>query len=307
MFSNYLIGLREGLEAALVVGILVAYLVKTGRKDKLAPLWIGIGVAIAVSLAFGAILTYGSSTHDLRGPGGLRRVHVDHRRRLRDLDGLLDEEDRPLPEGRAPRQDRRRLALGPIALAATATIAVGREGLETALFLWTNIQATGDTAAPIIGAVLGLATAVVLGYLIYRQAIAINLSKFFTVTGALLIVVAAGVLAYGVPRPPGGGHPPRPQQHGLRHQLLVLRHELVRHLLKGIFNFSPNPTRARGRRLVRLPGAHDVPVLPGHAVVGPGAEPRAAVSEPVEPPGHRHRVLTLAGPPAPARTTRPLT
>ena len=77
-------------------------------------------------------------------------------------------------------------------------IAVGREGLETALFLWTNVQATGSTAEPIIGAVLGLATAIALGYLIYRRAVHFNLRTFFTITGAALIVVAAGVLSYGV-------------------------------------------------------------------------------------------------------------
>ena len=81
-------------------------------------------------------------------------------------------------------------------------LAVGREGLETALFLWAATQAaardTGATAIPLIGAALGLAVAVVLGYLIYRGAVKINLTRFFTWTGAFLIIVAAGVLAYGM-------------------------------------------------------------------------------------------------------------
>jgi len=86
-----------------------------------------------------------------------------------------------------------------------ATLAVGREGLETALFLWAATQTATHTATssiptwqPITGAVLGLATAVVLGYLLYRGAVRINLTRFFTWTGAFLIVVAAGVLAYGL-------------------------------------------------------------------------------------------------------------
>lgn len=242
MFSNYLIGLREGLEAALVVGILVAYLVKTGRKDKLAPLWIGIGIAIAVSLAFGAILTYGSSSMTFEAQetfGGIMSIIAVGfvtwmvfwmKKTARSLKGEL--------HGKIDAA----IALGPIALAATATVAVGREGLETALFLWTNIQATGDTAAPIIGAVLGLATAVVLGYLIYRQAIAINLAKFFTITGAGLIVVAAGVLAYGFHDLQEAGILP-----GLNNTAFDIRSwysvtSWYGTLFKGIFNFSPNPS-----------------------------------------------------------------
>lgn len=242
MFSNYLIGLREGLEAALVVGILVAYLVKTGRKDKLAPLWIGVGIAIAVSLAFGAILTYGSSTMTFEAQeafgGFMSIVAVGFvtwmvfwmKRTARSLKGELHE-----------KLDHA-LALGPLALAATATIAVGREGLETALFLWTNIQATGDTAAPIIGALLGLATAVVLGYLIYRQAIAINLSKFFTVTGALLIVVAAGVLAYGFHDLQEAGIIPGLNTTAYDISSWYSASSWYGTILKGIFNFSAKPT-----------------------------------------------------------------
>ncbi len=242
MFSNFLIGLREGLEAALVVGILVAYLVKTDRKDKLTPLWIGVGAAVAVSLAFGAILTYGSSTLSFEAQeafGGFMSIlavgfvtwmvfwmRKAARSMKSELHGKLDAA----------------LALGPIALAVTAAIAVGREGLETALFLWTNIQATGSSTQPITGAVLGLATAVVLGYLIYRQAVAINLAKFFTVTGALLIVVAAGVLAYGFHDLQEAGILPGINNSAYDITSWYSASSWYGTLLKGIFNFSPNPT-----------------------------------------------------------------
>jgi high-affinity iron transporter len=124
---------------------------------------------------------------------------------------------------------------------------VGREGLETALFLWAATQATaretGGTSIPLLGAALGLATAVLLGYLIYRGALKINLTRFFTWTGAFLIVVAAGVLAYGV--------------HDLQEArflpgLYVLAFDVSQAvppgswygtLLKGIFNFSPATTQ----------------------------------------------------------------
>src|SRR5262249_20105441 len=89
------------------------------------------------------------------------------------------------------------LALGTGALFAVAFLAVGRAGLETALFLWTNINNADSSTQPIIGAVLGLATAALLGYLLYRGGLRLNLKRFFTITGIALIVVAAGVFGYG--------------------------------------------------------------------------------------------------------------
>jgi high-affinity iron transporter len=242
VFSNYLIGLREGLEAALVVGILVAYLVKTGRRDKLVPIWLGVGVAIGLSLGFGAILTYGSSTMTFEAQeafGGILSIIAVvfvtwmvfwMKRTARSIKGEL--------QGKVDAA----LAMGAVALTFTATIAVGREGLETALFLWTNIQATGSSAQPIFGAVLGLATAVVLGYLIYRQAIAINLAKFFTITGALLIVVAAGVLAYGFHDLQEAGILPGLSNTAYDISSWYSASSWYGTLFKGLFNFSPYPT-----------------------------------------------------------------
>jgi high-affinity iron transporter len=198
VFANFLIGLREGLEAALVVSILVAYLTKTGNRDRLPPVWAGVLIALGVSLAFGALLTFTSNRLSFEAQeafgGTLSIVAVGFvtwmifwmRRTARhlstDLRGRLDQA----------------LAMGTAALVATAFIAVGREGLETSLFIWSAVQATGQSTAPVLGATAGLLTAVVMGYLFYRGALAINLAKFFTWTGAALIVVAAGVLAYGV-------------------------------------------------------------------------------------------------------------
>lgn len=192
MFANYLIGLREGLEASLVVCILIAYLVKTDRRDALKPIWIGIGVAVGLALAFGCVLEFGSQELTFKAQealgGSLSIIAVVlvtwmvfwMRRTARhlkaDLHGKLDAA----------------LRMGTGALVATAFLAVGREGLETSLFVWTSVRASGDgAAAPLIGALLGLATAVVLGWLFYRGALSINLSRFFTWTGGMLVVVAA--------------------------------------------------------------------------------------------------------------------
>lgn len=242
MFSNFLIGLREGLEASLVVGILIAYVVKVDRRDKLPAMWLGIAAAAALSLGFGALLSFSSARMSFEAQeafGGIMSIIAVGfvtwmvfwmRRTSRfmkdELHGKIDAA----------------LAMGSFALALTAFIAVGREGLETALFLWTNVQATGTTAEPIIGAVLGLATAVALGYLIYRRAVHFNLRTFFTITGAALIVVAAGVLSYGV-------HDL--QEAGILPGLNNLAFDLTSWyspsswygtLLKGVFNFSPATT-----------------------------------------------------------------
>lgn len=243
MFGNYLIGLREGLEASLVVCILVAYLVKTERRDALRPVWLGIGIACAISLAFGALLEFGSQeltfeAQELLG-GSLSIISVGlvtwmvfwmkrtARHLKAELHGKLDSA----------------LAMGTGALVATAFLAVGREGLETALFVWASVRASGEgSSAPLIGVLLGIATAIVLGYLFYRGAVRINLAKFFRWTGAMLVVVAAGVLAYGVhdlqeARFLGGLN-----DRAFDISTAVPPDSWYGTLLKGVFNFQPDPT-----------------------------------------------------------------
>lgn len=243
MFGNYLIGLREGLEASLVVCILVAYLVKTERRDALRPVWLGIAIACGLSLAFGAMLEFGTQeltfeAQELLG-GSLSIISVGlvtwmvfwmkrtARHLKADLHGKLDSA----------------LAMGTGALVATAFLAVGREGLETALFVWASVRASGEgSSAPLIGVLLGIATAIVLGYLFYRGALKINLAKFFKWTGAMLVVVAAGVLAYGI-------HDLQEARFlgGLDNRAFDISSTIPPDswygtLLKGVFNFQPDPT-----------------------------------------------------------------
>lgn len=199
MLANFLIGFREGLEASLVVGILIAYLCRTGHRRGLRPLWIGVAAAVLASLIFGGLLsTFANEMADKAEPifagvmGVIAVVFVTYmvfwmRRSARSLRGDL--------EGKLGAA----VGMGALALGVTAFIAVAREGLETALFLWSNIATTtGAGALPLLGALLGLLAAVAVEYLLYRSAVRINLAKFFRITGALLIVVAAGVLAGAV-------------------------------------------------------------------------------------------------------------
>ena len=198
MLANALIGLREGLEASLVVSILVAYLVRTGRRDALRRVWSGVGGAVLLSLLAGALLTFTAAALSFRAQevlgGTLSIVAVGcvtwmvfwMKRTSRTLKGQL--------EGRVAVA----LNAGGAALAVVAFLAVAREGLETALFLFAAAQASGSGPQPIVGAVLGIGAAVVLAHLLYRRAVTLNLARFFLVSGCLLIVVAAGVLSYGI-------------------------------------------------------------------------------------------------------------
>jgi len=198
MLSTFIIALREGLEAALIVGILVAYIVRTDRRHYLKPLWTGVGIAIAGSLALGAVLSFTSAELTSRGEElfagvtsfiavGLVTWMVFWMKRtarhLRDeLHGKVDSA----------------ISGGPISLALVAFFAVAREGLETALFIYTNFKTVGAASTATLGLILGLGLAVVLGYLIYNRSVKLNLAKFFTITGVALIIVAAGVLSYGI-------------------------------------------------------------------------------------------------------------
>ncbi len=242
MFANYLIGLREGLEASLIVGILVAYVVKSGNRARLGSVWAGTGIAIGLSLAFGGILTLTSSSlseeaeHGFAGVMSIIAVGLVTwmvfwmRRTAREMRGDL--------HGRLDKA----LVGGGIALGVVALVAVLREGLETALFLWAATTAATDTAAALGGAILGIGTAVVIGWAVFRGAVKMNLATFFTWTGALLIVVAAGVLAYGVRDLQEGGFLPGGDNIAFDVSATVDENSPVGTLLGGFFHFDPVTT-----------------------------------------------------------------
>jgi high-affinity iron transporter len=135
------------------------------------------------------------------------------------------------------------LQMGTGALVATAFLAVGREGLETALFVWASVRASSDGSyAPLAGVVLGLLTAVLLGWLFYRGALRINLAKFFTWTGGMLVVVAAGVLAYGVHDLQEARFLDGLADKAFDVSATIPPDSWYGTLLKGVFNFQPDPT-----------------------------------------------------------------
>ena len=198
MLSTFLIALREGLEASLIVGILVAYLVRSGRQKALFAIWAGVAAAAVLALGFGALLSFTSANLSDRGEQlfagttsilavGLVTWMVFWMKRsaraiAQELHGKVEHA----------------LGMGSFALALVAFLSVGREGLETSLFLYANFKTVNQDTAPLLGLIFGLAAAIALGTLIYKRSVKINISKFFRVTGVALIIVAGGVLIHGV-------------------------------------------------------------------------------------------------------------
>jgi high-affinity iron transporter len=241
VIANALIGLREGLEASLVVSILIAYVVKTGRRDRLGDIWIGVSAAVLLSLGFGAVLTFTSQNMSFEAQeafGGSMSILAVclvtwmifwMKRTARFLKTEL--------EGKVSDA----LSMGRIALVFIAFVSVGREGIETSLFVWSTTQATSGTR-PFLGVTIGLAAAVALATLLYLSAVHINLAKFFKYTGIGLVVVAAGVLAYGFHDLQEAGWVA-----GLDSTVFDISSQVPLSswygtLLKGAFNFNPQPT-----------------------------------------------------------------
>ncbi|MBT2596675.1 iron uptake transporter permease EfeU [Arthrobacter sp. ISL-72] len=242
MTANYLIGLREGLEATLVVVLLMAYLIKTGRQHLLPRLWAGVGFAVAVSAGFGALLTFGPRGLTFEAQeaigGSLSVVAV----------GLVTwmvfwmaRTARTLGTELRSQVDRS-AGGGGWGLAVVAALAVGREGLETALFLWAAAQATEQSATPLFGALLGLATAVLLGFLLHRGVLKINLGAFFTWSGAALVAIAGGVLAYAIHDFQEAGILPGLHSLAFDVSAAIPPSSWYGTLLKGTLNFSPATT-----------------------------------------------------------------
>jgi high-affinity iron transporter len=196
MIPTFVITLREGVEASLIVGIIAAFLVKEGRSDALRQMWVGVGIAVVLCAAVGVGLDVVGEELPQREQEGLETIvgviavamisymiiwMTRHSRGIKaELEG---ETASALATGSA------------MALVAMAFLAVVREGFETSVFLLAAFQDATDTTAAGAGAVLGILAAVLVGFGLYRGGVRINLSRFFRITGLVLVFVAAGLLA----------------------------------------------------------------------------------------------------------------
>jgi high-affinity iron transporter len=248
MLPSFVIALREGIEAALIVSIILAYLKQLGATDRSRLVWWGTGIAVVLSAAVGTAIFAagaefeGKAEEIFEGLVTLAAVVVltwmifwMRRQGARIKSELHEKVDTAL-------------VTGGLALAGLAFFAVLREGIETALFLFAAAKGTvveGTTAAAssqILGAVLGLALAIVLGVLLYRGGIRLNLRSFFRVTGVILIVVAAGLLAYSLHELQEAGWLPFLEGHAYDLSASLPDDEGAGAILRGLVGYNADPT-----------------------------------------------------------------
>jgi high-affinity iron transporter len=240
LLGSGLIGLREGLEAAIVVTILVAFLVKSDRRDALKWVWIGVGAAVAmtgsvfVAIQFSAYTITGLAAEAIAGSASLVAVAIVTtmvlwmRSAAAGLSGAL-------------RTDMARaLETGALAVTALAFLAVGREGVETALFMVGYAEA--ETAWPLAGLIVGVLIAAAIAYGIYAGAIRIDLGRFFTYTGVFLVVVAAGILSYGIGALQTVGWLPGLGARAFDVSSWFNWSSWYGEVIQGVFNITPTPT-----------------------------------------------------------------
>jgi len=239
-FGSLLIGLREGLEASIVVMILVAFLVKSSRRDAMKWVWLGVGAALAMTIGVFLVIQFGENTisglgaEAIAGIASLVAVAIVTtmvlwmKKAAAGISGQL----------RAEMADA--LQAGALAVVTLSFLAVGREGVETALFMVGYAEAS--TFWPLAGLIVGVLIAVAVAYGMYKGAVRMNLAKFFTYTGIFLIVVAAGILSYGIGALQTVGWLP-----GLAHKAFDITSwfnwsSWYGEAIQGIFNVTPTPT-----------------------------------------------------------------
>jgi high-affinity iron transporter len=245
VLPTFVIGLREGLEASLIVGIIAAFLIQRGEPRALRPMWIGVGIAVTLCVGVAIVLrAIGESlpfrqrealegTLALLAVAGVSYMVVWMRRHAKELKRQLED------------HAERALVMGStLALVGMAFFAVLREGLETAIFMLAAFQSSSDPLSTGLGATIGVVVAIALGYGLYKGGVRINLSRFFRVTGFVLVLVAAGLLASSVHEYAEAGVVSFGQAQALDISWLVRPNTALASLLTGMLGLQPTPTVA---------------------------------------------------------------
>jgi len=245
VLPTFVIGLREGIEASLIVGIVAAFVRQQAQPGAMRRVWLGVSVAIALCLAVGIALDVLDENLPQKQQEMLETIValiavamvtymiVFMRRHARHLRGELEER-----AGAA-------LAAGTTsALVLMAFLAVMREGLETAVFLLAAFQVSNDKGSAVGGALLGIVGAVIIGFLIYRGGMRVNLSRFFTATGLVLVLVAAGLVAFAAHTAHEAGWLNIAQGQALDLSDLIKPGSVRSALLTGVLGIQPRPVWA---------------------------------------------------------------
>ena len=198
MLATYLIGVREGIEAAIIVSILIGYVVKLGEKQLAPRILLGAGTAVLVAIGLGFGLSgleaEVSEQAEIAITGTTSLLAVVF---VTWMIFWMAKQARALSSNLRSQVDAA-LVKNSWSLATVAFLAVIREGVESSILIWSAVKTTNGGLSATGGAFLGLGTAAILGYLMYRGALKFNIGKFFRYTGAYLVVLAAGIFAYGV-------------------------------------------------------------------------------------------------------------
>jgi high-affinity iron transporter len=243
MLSALLITFREGLEAALIIGIILAYLASTGNRDRFKAVWIGTALAVIVSLVAGAVIYFSAGQLEGRGEevfegiatltaaGVLTWMIFWMRKQAINIKKHLHAQiQSALGSGSA------------LGLLGLAFIAVVREGIETVLFLFAAVRVSESALLSALGGILGLAIAIGVGYSIYKGTSRLNLSTFFNITGVVLILFAAGLLAYGIHEFQEAGIIPVVIEHVWDINHILPEASIIGRFLAAIFGYNANPS-----------------------------------------------------------------
>ena len=243
MLSALLITLREGLEAALIIGIILAYLARTDNRQVFKHVWLGTTLAIMTSLIAGAAVYF--SVGKLEG----RAEEVFEGLAMLTAAGILTwmifwmRKQAVNIKGHLHTQIQSVLGSGSsLGLVALAFVAVAREGIETVLFLFAATRVAESPILSASGGVLGLVLAIAIGYSIYKGTSRLNLAAFFNVTSLLLILFAAGLLAHGIHEFHEAGIIPPLMEHVWDINHILPENSTFGRFLTAIFGYNANPS-----------------------------------------------------------------
>jgi high-affinity iron transporter len=242
MAGSFVITLREGLEASLIVAIILAYLGRTGGRAYFRTVWAGTAAAVALSLGAGAAVFFtvgnleGRAEQLFEGFAMLLAATV-----LTYMVVWMRHQRTSIDESLRTKVAHALRSGSGLALFSLAFVAVMREGVETALFLFAATRATSALEA-LAGSIGGLALAVALGYVVYSGSYRLDLRAFFNVSGVLLIFFAAGMVAYGIHELEEAAVLPVVVEHVWDINWLLNEGEGVGSLLKALFGYNGNPS-----------------------------------------------------------------